>query len=144
MEPSSKGTLLKINFKVKKVKNTSLFRYTIVDALSRIGSLFTASMIIGKLIVNLFNLKIFNFELIKSLFTFEDGMFGDKKEEIKKVGPQTPLLQKSSSNSFSRQLSIVSNIESNFNKNIVRPNQERLVYSSWDILCNIPRTLFCC
>ena len=87
MEPSSKGTLLKIKFKVRKLKHTSLFRYTIVDALSRIGSLFTALMIIGKLIVKLFSLKNYNFELIKSLFTFEDGMFGDKKEEIKKVGP---------------------------------------------------------
>ena len=76
-KPAHDGVILDINFKVQIVKHSTLTRYTFVDALSRIGALSSSLMIIGKILVNLVNFNKFNFELIKSLFAFEDGVFED-------------------------------------------------------------------
>ena len=59
-----------------------------IDAMSKISSLFLGMWSFGKVFVNFFNYRVFNNELISKLITFEEGMFDEKD---RKVDDETPL-----------------------------------------------------
>lgn len=87
------GLLLHVKLKVDLVKHVSLKRFNAVDALGKVGALFTSMVLIGKVMVNIISFRKFDFELIKNLFKFEKGVFDKNEDKQDKVGLEKPFLE---------------------------------------------------
>ena len=77
------GTVLTVDFKVRKVSNTSIISYNVQDAYARIGSILAAVVITGKIFMFFINEKLFNSNMITEMLYFEDGIFVDKSKSLR-------------------------------------------------------------
>ena len=77
------NTLLEINLQTTALMKMTITKYSILDAFSRVGSIFTAIKGIGTILVAILNTKaMFDYELIRNLFTFEDNLFNQNERKV--------------------------------------------------------------